>query len=85
MVLVDAYTQGQDQAANPAKYAISDGTHPACDLTKATIGSLGCSPATLIAGDTSKYQFADGVHPTPFGYKLFADYVAAQRVKAGWL
>jgi len=64
-------------------------TVPACDLTKlaATLfaSSLVCTNATLIGGDVSHYEFADTVHPTPFGYSLLARYVADQMINAGWL
>jgi len=86
---VDAYTQGRDQVAQPAKYALTNVTAPACDLTKlgTTLfaSSLVCSGATLIAGDVSHYQFADTVHPTPFGYSLLARFVAERMIVAGWL
>ena len=85
VVQVDAYTQSQNQAANPAQYGVTNATATACDLTKATLGSLGCSAATLVAGDVSHYQFADTVHPTPYGYQLLAQYVATQMAIAGWL
>jgi len=86
---VDAYTQGRDQNAQPDKYALTNVTTPACDLAKlgATLfaSSLVCSGATLIPGDVSHYEFADTVHPTPFGYSLLARYVAEQMISAGWL
>ena len=85
VVSVDAFTQSQDQTAHPAQYALTNVTATACDLVKATLGSLGCTAATLIAGDTSRYQYADSVHPTPFGYQLLAQFVATQMAKAGWL
>ena len=40
---------------------------------------------TTIAGDVSRYQYADSVHPTPYGYQLLAQYVAQQMVLQGWL
>lgn len=85
VVQIDAFTQSQNQAASPAQYGLSNATATACDLSKATLGSLGCSAATLIAGDVSRYQFADTVHPTPYGYQLLAQYVGTQMAKAGWL
>jgi phospholipase/lecithinase/hemolysin len=54
--------------------------------TSATLGtSLVCNSKTLIAGDTSTYQYADGVHPTPYGYKLLAQFVTDRLAKAGLL
>ena len=86
---VDAYTQGRDQVAHPEQYALTNITTPACDLAKlgATLfaSSLVCTSATLISGDVSHFQFADTVHPTPFGYSLLARYVSQQMIAAGWL
>ena len=86
VVLVDAFAQSNDQAANPAQYGIKNGTSPACDLSKTIFASsLVCNATTLIAGDVSKYQFADGVHPTPYGYQLLAQLVAKNLAAKGWL
>lgn len=86
VVLVDAYTQSQDQAAHPEQYGVTNGTALACDLTKTVISSsLACTDKTVVTGDVSHYQFADTVHPTPYGYQLLAQFVSAQMAKAGWL
>jgi outer membrane lipase/esterase len=86
VLLVDAYTQGRDQTARPAAYALTNVTTPACDLTKTALPtSLVCTSSTLVAVDVSGYEFADTVHPTPFGYSLLARYVAENLIKNGWL
>ncbi|HET7795973.1 MAG TPA: SGNH/GDSL hydrolase family protein [Rhizobacter sp.] len=83
---VDAYTQGRDQVANPATYGLTNVTTPACDLTRTVFASsLVCSGTTLIAGDTSRYEFADSVHPTPYGYQLLAQFVTKRMIESGWL
>lgn len=91
---VDAYTQGRDQVANPGTYGLTNVTTPACDLTKENTAntvtmpfasSLVCSTNTLIAGDTSRYEFADTVHPTPFAYQLLAQFVTKRMIESGWL
>ena len=85
--IVDAYAVSRDQAANPAKYGLSNVTTPACNLSAAAnpLGSsLVCSAANVIAGDVSRYQFADSVHPTPYGYQLLADAVSKEMSLAGW-
>jgi outer membrane lipase/esterase len=33
----------------------------------------------------SRYQFADDVHPTPYGHQLLAQFAASELAKAGWL
>jgi len=91
---LDAYTQGRDQVAHPEMYGLTNVTTPACDLASANTAntvkmpfasSLVCSTDTLIAGDTSRYEFADTVHPTPFAYQLLARFVAKRMVESGWL
>jgi phospholipase/lecithinase/hemolysin len=95
---VDAYTQGRAQNAAPAQYGLSNVTTPACDLTLLGqvlfASSLVCSsagsstlniPPTVISGDISHYEFADSVHPTPYGYQLLAQYVVQRMLEAGWL
>jgi phospholipase/lecithinase/hemolysin len=84
VVLVDAAASNRDEAANPAVYGLTNTTVQACDDTKVG-SSLFCTGATLIAGDVSRYEFADSVHPTPFGYKLLAQLVSEQLILKGWL
>jgi phospholipase/lecithinase/hemolysin len=58
--------------------------------------SLFCSKDTLIAPPAETvtdadptgvmfYLYADAVHPTPFGYRLLAEYSSLQMVIKGWL
>ncbi|MBC3871996.1 SGNH/GDSL hydrolase family protein [Undibacterium flavidum] len=87
VLFVDLFTRFRDHAANPSAYGISNVTTPACDLTPAKnpLGSsLVCSANNLIAGDTSKYYFADSVHPTPLGQSLFASYISEELTKRKW-
>ena len=48
-----------------------------------------CSRHNLVwlrrAGEVSKYQFADGVHPTPCGYQPLAQFVSKSLALKGWL
>ena len=89
VIIVDAYTQGRDQIANPAQYSLSNVTAPACSTTSTANplagSSLTCTSASTNAGDTSKYLFADTVHLTPFGYQLLAQFVTKNLATAGWL
>lgn len=88
VVIVDSYTEGRAQAANPAQYGVSNATTPACNLAPAAnpLGSsLVCSAANVISGDISRYYFADSVHPTPYGYQLLAQLVSRSLAQAGWL
>ncbi len=88
VLLVDAYSVSHDQFVNPAPYGLTNVTTPACNLTAPTniLGSsLTCTTANLIPGVTDHYLFADGVHPTPFGYLLLARYVSRAMIIRGWL
>ena len=89
ILMVDAYTQGRDQVANPAQYALSNVTTAACSKTSPANplagSSLTCTASSLIPGDTSQYLFADDVHLTPYGYQLLAQFVTKNLATAGWL
>lgn len=98
VVVVDAYTQSDNQAAAKEQYGLTNVTTPACDLnllkTILFESSLVCSsvgstaaniPPTTISGDVSHYLYADSVHPTPYGYQLLAQYVTQRMTEAGWL
>ncbi len=89
VVHVDAYAQNTDQVANPASYALTNVKTPACSSTSALNPlpgySLTCTTASTLPGDVSHYLYADGVHPTPFGYSLLARLVSLDMARAGWL
>jgi len=81
VLVVDSFAVNQDQIANPAQYELSNVKNKACT----TKSSLLCSSATLVTGDSSRYLFADDVHPTPYGHKLLAQLVAIRMAQRGWL
>jgi phospholipase/lecithinase/hemolysin len=95
VLFVDVFTEYQKEIANPAQYGLSNVKGTACDLSlpnnpqategKANGSSLVCKPSNLIPGDTSRYLFADDVHPTPYGHKLLAQLVNKELILAGWL
>ena len=88
VLVVDAFTALQQQIAAPGQFGVTNATTPACDLSGALASlptSLVCTPATLIDGDVSHYYFADGNHPTPYGYRLLAQLVTDAMLKKGWL
>ena len=95
LVYVDAFTASEDQAVNMAQYGLTDVSHPACDLTvvgsslvctKATlISALTPNPATNPATGANTYEYADSVHPTPYGYRLLSELVGEQLAIKGWL
>jgi phospholipase/lecithinase/hemolysin len=46
--------------------------------------SLVCNASNVVAGDVSRYLFADTVHPTPYGYQLMSQLVLKEMVLAKW-
>jgi|JI61114C2RNA_FD_contig_71_1028789_length_1298_multi_2_in_0_out_0_1 outer membrane lipase/esterase len=87
VLFVDLFTRMRDHTSNPGNYGLLNVSSPACDLTAAKnpLGSsLVCSANNLIPGDTSKYYFADNVHPTPLGYALFASFISEELAKRKW-
>jgi phospholipase/lecithinase/hemolysin len=89
VLLVDAYTRGQAQAANPGTFGLGNITSPACSTTSPANplqgSSLACTTASLVTPDISGYLYADSVHPTPLGYELFAQFVIERMEAADWL
>lgn len=85
VVLVDIFSVSHDQATNPGPYGLTNVTSPACANNALEGVSLVCNAKNLVAGDVSHYQFADTVHPTPFGYWLLARYVSERLVVKGWM
>ena len=87
--LLDDYARSQAIAANPASVGHTNVTRPNCGLNAFSKpgddfpSSIVCNTTNLIAGDTSKYAFADGVHPTPYAHQVAADFTIALLRKAG--
>lgn len=83
--LADSYTVSKDQGANPALYGLTNVTNVACGANSLGTTSLVCNASNVVGGDVSRYQFADDVHPTPYGHQLLAQFAASELAKAGWL
>lgn len=77
---VDLYVTSHDQIINPGPYGLTNTSTPAC-----TVKSLLCTGKTLVAGDVSRFMFADDMLPTPYENTLIAKYVAQQMIVKGWL
>jgi phospholipase/lecithinase/hemolysin len=91
----------KDSYANPAKYGFTNNTTTACDPAKISAitsgavtdgSSLFCNSTSgapynglRTGADPSTWAFADSVHPTTGGHKVFSDIVIAQLRAAGWL
>jgi outer membrane lipase/esterase len=97
----DTFAIFRDIYANPAKYGFSNNTVPACDAAKisAITGGAVTSGSSLFCNstpgapynglrtgaDVTTWLFADGVHPTTGGHKVFSDDIVKQLKAAGWL
>lgn len=87
VALVQAYNLSQDQAINPSDYGISNNTGVACNLDPAVNpleSALVCTEATVLPEADSGYQFADSVHPTPFGHTLLSGAAMETLMDVGW-
>jgi len=78
---------------NPGNYGFSDATIPACSAEKIFVltqgqvadgSSLFCSEQTLLDVDTSRFLFADAVHPAPYTHQLVAENFLAAVHTYGW-
>ncbi len=86
VIIGDAYTVSRDQFNNPAAYGLTSTTARSCSTTSPLLGaSLGCNPTNLNPGDKSRFQFADDIHPTPYGHQLLAQFASKVLATAGWL
>lgn len=86
VMIADAYKQGRLQNSYPSLFGLTNTSSMACDMSKTILPtSLVCTSSTLVAGDTSRYEFADGVHPTPYAHKLLAGFVYLKLFARGWL
>lgn len=99
--IMDQNAPGKDIYANPAKYGVVNNSVPVCDAAKISAitgnsvtdgSSLFCNSTAgapyngvRTGADLTTWQFADGVHPTPFGHKLISDYVRQQLTAYGWI
>jgi phospholipase/lecithinase/hemolysin len=86
---VDFYAQNSQHSVTPAAFGLTVTDTPACTNTFPQAPgflapSLTCTTATTRA-DSSRYLFADTVHPTPYGHSLIRD-MALEALKAkNWL
>jgi phospholipase/lecithinase/hemolysin len=85
VLYVDLWGISHDQVINPGPYGLSNTSTPACGPNALGTTSLVCNATNVIAGDVSRYMFADDVHPTPYENWLIARYVLEQMATKGWL
>ena len=89
VIYFDDYARGQAITANPSAFGYSNATGTACGLNAFslpgdTVGSsIICTAKTLVPGDTSRYFFADSVHPTPFAAQGASAFTVDLLRKAG--
>lgn len=88
--LGNIYAESLDQFNNPAKFGVSNRNDLACgpNALSNPPGSPGtalvCNGTNVVMGDVSRYQYADDVHPTPYGHQLIAEFAQRQLLAAGW-
>jgi outer membrane lipase/esterase len=99
--ILDIFSFFKEARANPAKYGMSNVSVPACDAAKIAVisggrisdgSSLFCNATPGLpynglrtGADVSTWFFADGVHPTTGGHKVFSDEVLRLLRGFGWL
>lgn len=90
VIYFDDYARAQAIAANPSAAGYSNVAAAACgpDAFSAPTDIIGnsiiCNARTLVKADTSKYAFADSVHPTPYAHQDTANFVVTLMRGAGW-
>ncbi|MGF6273651.1 outer membrane lipase/esterase [Massilia sp. UYP11] len=85
VLYTDLYTVSNDQVKNPGPYGLTNTSAPACADNALGMTSLICTANNTVAGDVSRYMFADGINPTPFENDLIARYVFKDMAIKGWL
>lgn len=100
VTVVDFFSSFDDQVQNPEQYMLTNVTTPACPVTgvdsdglpeynfqTCTATALSAAPPTGVTDPNwwKTYAFADGFHPTPYGYQLLGQLVAKSLATAGWL
>ena len=89
VIYFDDYARAQAISASPSAFGYSNVTGAACgpDAFSAPGDKVGssiiCNAKTLVPGDTSKYFFADSVHPTPFAAQGASAFAVDLMRKAG--
>jgi phospholipase/lecithinase/hemolysin len=87
VLLYDDYAQSRAVAASPANYGFTNVTTRSCGANafgSPNGPSILCNASNLIAGDTSRFAFADDVHPTPYAHSTTADGAFQLMVSAEW-
>ncbi len=84
VLMIDMFSESQKQFNTPAQFGLSNVTDAACDMSN-LLSVTQCTISTLLAGDKSRFAFADSVHPTPYGHKLMAQLMSKELTLAGWL
>jgi outer membrane lipase/esterase len=99
--IIDARALNAAVQAAPSSFGLTNITVPACDAAKISAitggrvadgSSLFCNAAAgapfngiRTGASASTYLFADGVHPTTGGHKIFSDQVWGQLKNFGWV
>jgi len=82
VLYIDLVQATANQINHPTDFGISNATKAACGTTSGLICTEATTAATAV--DTSRYFYADTVHPTPYGHALLANLVHQQMYARGW-
>ena len=86
VIVYDDQAQTTAIAADPARFGFGNVTVQSCGPN--AFGNPGasivCNAGNLIAGNTSRYAFADSVHPTPYAHQVAAQTAMDLMRDAGW-
>ena len=100
VVIVDFNRLLTQWVTTPAAFGLTNVTTPACPATgvgtdglpeynfqTCTAEALSAAPPAGVTDPNwwKTYAFADGFHPTPYGYQLLGQLVARSLATAGWL
>ena len=92
VAIVPFFADLNEEIGNPAAFALTNVTVPACTQVGVGAGASCTSaaldaapPAGLAPGWWRTFAFADPLHPTPFGHQLLAASVNRALARAGWL
>lgn len=84
VILFDDYPRSEEMANDPGKFGFSNVVSPSCGPNPFGGNSIVCNESNLIGGDTSRYAYADAVHPTPHAHLKAAEFAMSLMVAAGW-
>ncbi len=90
VLVIDIYSNFQDEVAHPAQYSLTNVVDPSCPITGQgsdmlpTYDFTKCTTAAAKPGWQTAL-FSDSFHPTPYGHQLASRLIALGIAQKGWL